>query len=157
MRSKPSIQAFSTTERKIKGYPSHHGRRRSRRHGFESHSTGAKRRGEDICDRHWPGTRAFRLPDPMGSGFKRNRSGEIVLSKINEPLLEKIAVDTGGAYVRSVLGDRDLQTIYLDKIQQSMEKRDLKSSRRKRWTERFQWWIFAGLLCLAGERWVREK
>lgn len=97
------------------------------------------------------------VPDPMGNGFKRNRSGEIILSKINEPLLEKIAVETGGAYVRSVLGDRDLQTIYLDQIQQSMEKKDLKSSRRKRWTERFQWWIFAGLLCLAGECWVREK
>ena len=78
------------------------------------------------------------VPDPNGGGFKRNRSGEIVLSKINEPLLEKIAVDTGGAYVRSVLGDMDLRTIYLEKIQQSMEKKELKSSRRKRWTERFQ-------------------
>ena len=97
------------------------------------------------------------VPDPKGGGFKRNQSGEIVLSKINEPLLEKIAVDTGGVYVRSVLGDRDLQTIYLEQIQQSLEKKELKSSRRKRWTERFQWWLFAGLLCLAGERWIREK
>lgn len=97
------------------------------------------------------------VPDPMGGGFKRNQSGEIVLSKINEPLLEKIAVDTGGAYVRSVHGDMDLRTIYLEQIQQTMEKKELKSSRRKHWTERFQWWIFAGLLCLAGERWVWEK
>jgi Ca-activated chloride channel family protein len=97
------------------------------------------------------------VPDPKGNGFKRNQSGEIVLSKINEPLLEKIAVDTGGVYVRSVLGDRDLQTIYLDQIQQSLEKKELKSSRRKRWTERFQWLIFVGLLCLVGERWIREK
>jgi Ca-activated chloride channel homolog len=96
------------------------------------------------------------VPDPSG-GFKRNRSGEIVLSKINEPLLEKIAVDTGGTYVRSVHGDMDLRTIYLEQIQQSMEKKELKSSRRKRWTERFQWLLFAGLLCLAGEKWVREK
>ena len=100
---------------------------------------------------------AVPVPDPAGSGFKRNRSGEIVLSRINEPLLEKIAVDTGGAYVRSVLGDGDLQTLYREHIQQSMEKKELKSSRRKRWTERFQWWLFAGLLCLAGERWIREK
>jgi len=96
------------------------------------------------------------VPDPSG-GFKRNRSGEIVLSKINEPLLEKIAVETGGAYVRSVYEDMDLRTIYLEQIQQSMEKKELKSSRRKHWTERFQWIIFAGLLCLAGERWIREK
>jgi Ca-activated chloride channel family protein len=96
------------------------------------------------------------VPDPSG-GFKRNRSGEIVLSKINEPLLKKIAVESGGAYVRSVHGDMDLRTIYQDQIQQSMVKKDLKSSRRKHWTERFQWLIFAGLLCLAGERWLREK
>lgn len=96
------------------------------------------------------------VPDPSG-GFKRNQSGEIVLSKINEPLLEKIAVESGGTYVRSVHGDMDLRTIYLDQIQQSMEKKELKSSRRKRWTERFQWLILAGLLCLTGERWVREK
>ena len=97
------------------------------------------------------------VPDYQGGGFKRNASGEIVLTKINEPLLEKIAVDTGGAYVRSVLGDMDLRTIYLEQIQQSMEKKELKSSRRKHWTERFQWLIFAGLLCLVGECWIREK
>jgi len=98
------------------------------------------------------------VPDPSGGGgFKRNRSGEVVLSKINEPLLEKIAVDTGGAYVRSVHGDMDLRKIYMEQIQQSLEKKALKSSRRKRWTERFQWLIFAGLLCLAGERIIREK
>lgn len=98
------------------------------------------------------------IPDPSGGGrFKRNRSGEVVLSKINEPLLEKIAADTGGAYVRSVHGDMDLRKIYLEQIQQSLEKKELKSSRRKRWTERFQWLIFAGLLCLAGERIIREK
>jgi len=96
------------------------------------------------------------VPDPSG-GFKRNRSGEIVLSKINEPLLEKIAVESGGVYVRSVHGDMDLRTIYLEQIQQSMEKKELKSSRRKHWTERFQWLIFMGLLCLTGERWLREK
>jgi predicted ribosome quality control (RQC) complex YloA/Tae2 family protein len=56
-----------------------------------------------------------------------------------------------------VHGDMDLQTIYIDQIQQSIEKKELKSSRRKRWTERFQWLIFAGLLCLVGERWIREK
>ena len=96
------------------------------------------------------------VPDPSG-GFKRNRSGEIVLSKINEPLLEKIAVESGGTYVRSVHGDMDLRTIYLKQIQQSVEKKELKSSRRKHWIDRFQWLILVGLLCLVGERWVREK
>ncbi|MDH5790335.1 MAG: hypothetical protein OEZ27_07065, partial [Nitrospinota bacterium] len=62
-----------------------------------------------------------------------------------------------GTYVRSVHGDMDLRAIYLDQIQQSMEKKELKSSRRKHWTERFQWLIVLGLFCLVGERVIREK
>lgn len=151
-----SIQAFSTTERKSKAIllitdgEDHEGTvskaiQRAQKEGVKIFVIGIGR------DEGVP------IPDPNGGGFKRNPSGEIVLSRINEPLLEKIALDTGGAYVRSVLGDSDLETLYLDQIQQSIEKKELKSSRRKRWTERFQWLVFAGLLCLAGECWLREK
>ncbi len=150
-----SIKAFSTTERKSKAIilitdgEDHEGTvlkalQRAQKEGVKIFVIGI---GQD---------EGVPVPDPSG-GFKRNRSGEIVLSKINEPLLEKIAVETGGTYVRSVHGDMDLRTIYLEQIQQSMEKKELKSSRRKHWTERFQWLIFAGILCLAGERWLREK
>ena len=151
-----SIQAFSTMEKKSKAIilitdgEDHKGRvvkaiNKAQKEGVKIFVIGIGR------DEGVP------VPDPVSGGFKRNRSGEIVLSKINEPLLEKIAVDTGGSYVRSVLGNMDLQTIYLEQIQESLEKKELKSSRRKRWTERFQWWLFAGLLCLAGERLIREK
>ena len=150
-----SIKAFSMTERKSKAIilitdgEDHEGTvlkalQRAQKEGVKIFVIGI---GQD---------EGVPVPDPSG-GFKRNRSGEIVLSKINEPLLEKIAVESGGVYVRSVHGDMDLRTIYLEQIQQSMEKKELKSSRRKHWTERFQWLIFAGLLCLAGERWLREK
>ena len=151
-----SIQAFSTMEKKSKALilitdgEDHEGSvnkavQRAQKEGVKIFVIGIGR------DEGVP------VPDPVEGGFKRNRSGEIVLSRINEPLLEKIAVDTGGAYVRSVLGDMDLQTLYLDQIQQSLEKKELKSSRRKLWIERFQWWLFAGLLCLTGERLIREK
>ncbi len=151
-----SLQAFSTTERKSKAIllitdgEDHEGTvlkaiQRAKKEGVKIFVIGIGR------DEGVP------VPDPNGGGFKRNPSGEIVLSKINEPLLEKIAVETGGAYVRSVLGNTDMQSIYLDQIQQSIEKKELKSSRRKRWTERFQWLVFAGLFCLAWERWLREK
>ena len=97
------------------------------------------------------------IPDALAGGFIRNPSGEVVLSRINEPLLEQIALKTGGAYVRSVHGDTDLSAIYLNQIQQSIEKKELKTSRRKRGTERYQWLILAGLLCLAGEHLVVRK
>ena len=53
-----------------------------------------------------------------------------------------------GSYVRSVTGDIDLKTIYLDQINQNLEKKKFKSERRKIWQERFQWFIFPALLFL---------
>ena len=150
-----SIKAFSTTEKKSKAIilitdgEDHEG-------AVLKALQSAQREGVKIFVIGIGHGEGVPVPDPSG-GFKRNRSGEIVLSKINEPLLEKIAVESGGVYVRSVHGDMDLRTIYLEQIQQSMEKKELKSSRRKHWTERFQWLIFMGLLCLTGERWLREK
>ena len=90
-------------------------------------------------------------------GFKKDSSGEVILSKFNEPLLQKIALQTGGTYVRSVIGDMDLQKIYLEDIKQKVETKELRSSRRKRWQERFQWMVALALLCLTAERTVREK
>ncbi|MGP0564978.1 MULTISPECIES: vWA domain-containing protein [unclassified Nitrospina] len=90
-------------------------------------------------------------------GFKRDRKGEIVLTRLNEAVLQQVALSTGGSYVRSVLGDMDLNKIYLEDIKQRVEKKELRTTRRKRWQERFQWFIALGLVCLLGERMVREK
>lgn len=92
-----------------------------------------------------------------GHGFKKDSSGEVILSKFNESLLQKIAVQSGGSYVRSVIGDMDLQKIYLEDIKQRIETKELRTSRRKRWQERFQWMLALALLCLTAERAVREK
>ena len=53
--------------------------------------------------------------------------------------------------MRSVTGDIDLKTIYKDQIKKHIEKKELKSERRKIWQERFQWFIFVALLCLVIE------
>ncbi|MCF8724551.1 Ca-activated chloride channel family protein [Nitrospina gracilis] len=98
------------------------------------------------------------IPDPERQrGFKRDRKGEIVLTRLNEVVLQQVALSTGGSYVRSVLGDMDLNKIYLEDIKQRVEKKELRTARRKRWQERFQWFIALGLVCLLGECMVREK
>jgi len=53
--------------------------------------------------------------------------------------------------VRSVTGDIDLKTIYLDQINQNLDKNKFKSERRKIWQERFQWFIFLAFLILVYE------
>jgi len=92
------------------------------------------------------------LPNPnQKGGFLKNEEGEVILTKLDEITLQKISLETGGSYVRSVTGDIDLKTIYLDQISQNLEKKKFKSERRKIWQERFQWFIFPALLFLLYE------
>ena len=92
-----------------------------------------------------------------GKGFKRDKSGEVVVSRLNETILQKMALETGGSYVRSVTGDMDLNKIYRTDIKEKVDKKELKSSRKKLWQDRFQWFILLALLCLSLERVIREK
>jgi Ca-activated chloride channel family protein len=77
------------------------------------------------------------IPDSEHGGFKKNAQGEMILTKIDEEVLQKIALTTGGSYVRSVTGDLDLEKIYQD-IHKSVEEKELKSGKQKRFEERFQ-------------------
>ena len=98
------------------------------------------------------------LPNPSGTGgFRKNQQGEVILSKLDETTLQQIALETGGSYVRSVTGDIDLNTIYKDLIKKNIEKKELKSERRKIWQERFQWFIFIALIFLVAETCLSEK
>ncbi len=96
------------------------------------------------------------IPDESG-GFKKDRSGNIVLSRVDQKGLEKLAQITGGAYVRSVAGDMDLDVIYTDKILGGMEKKELTSGKKKVWENRYQWFLFPCLLLLLIELMVPSK
>jgi len=87
------------------------------------------------------------IPDEMG-GFKKDGSGNIILSKVDTKTLEKLASLTGGTYVRSVAGDMDLDLIYKDKILGTMERRTLMSGKKKVWENRYQWFLFPCILLL---------
>ncbi len=92
-----------------------------------------------------------------GGGFRRDRRGEMVLSRLDETALQKIALETGGAYVRSVTGDVDLEQIYSQGIKATLEDRELGSKRRQRWEERFQWLLAAALAALMAEPLLSER
>lgn len=96
------------------------------------------------------------IRDP-GGGFRRDRNGDIVLSRLDEPTLQKLALATGGRYVRSVTGDLDLEQIYNQGIKATLEDRELESRRRQRWEERFQWPLAVALFCLMLEPLVSER
>jgi Ca-activated chloride channel homolog len=97
------------------------------------------------------------IPLANGSGgFKKDRSGELILSRLDDASLQKIALETGGNYVRSVSGDMDLKKIY-EEIRSKMEAGELQSSKRKRWEERFQWFLLASLFLFCLEALLSER
>ena len=96
------------------------------------------------------------LRDGSG-GFKKDRRGDMIISHLDEATLQKIALETGGSYVRSVTGDMDLDKIYKVDIKQHIEGKELSSTRQRRWEHRFQWFVCAALLLIAGEFFVSER
>ena len=45
------------------------------------------------------------------SGFKKDRSGQMVLTRLNRPLLERIAKETGGIYLPATPGEKEVDVI----------------------------------------------
>jgi Ca-activated chloride channel family protein len=87
-------------------------------------------------------------------GFVKDNSGNVVKSSLNEGMLERIAHETGGFYVRSAPGDFGLERVYQQGIAE-LQREEHESRMAKTWTERFQWFLGAALLLLLIEAIVR--
>ncbi len=99
-------------------------------------------------------------PIPLRGGagdFKKDRRGQVVMSRLRETALQKIALSTGGSYVRSVSGDMDLKKIYEEEIRGKMEAGELKSTKKRRWEERFQWFLFGSILLFSIEAILSDR
>lgn len=96
------------------------------------------------------------VPDKNG-GFIKDKNGRIVMSKVDDTGLKKIAAIANGRYVRSVAGNMDLDIIYKHDISRNMKKKTLRSTRRKIWENRFQWFLFPGLVLLLAELFIDER
>ncbi|MBW2622555.1 MAG: VWA domain-containing protein [Deltaproteobacteria bacterium] len=95
--------------------------------------------------------------DSHTGGFKKDESGQIVLSRLDEEGLKKIAGQTGGVYVRSVTGDLDLDILYFDGIKARTEAAELKSGKIKVYEERFTLFLLAALGLLLAESLLKTR
>jgi Ca-activated chloride channel family protein len=97
-----------------------------------------------------PSGQPIPLHDDEGhvSGYKKDRSGQVVISRLDESTLRQISEITGGAYYPGTLAGSEIDEIY--KGLSGMTERELKAGLRTQYEERFQ--FFAGLaaLCLVG-------
>lgn len=88
-------------------------------------------------------------------GYKKSRSGEVIVTKLDELTLEKIALQTGGKYYRASSGEAELERIYEDIS--NMEKKELASLKFSQFEERYQAVLFVGFLLLLAEMLLAER
>lgn len=69
--------------------------------------------------------------------FLKDAQGNFVKSRLNESLLQQIALETGGVYVRAGGADFGLDVIY-DQQLSRFERRDIEDKMEQRYDERFQ-------------------
>ena len=96
------------------------------------------------------------VPDKKG-GFKKDEKGNIVLTKLDENTLKKMAAITGGAYVRSVAGDMDLDVLYLQEIRGKMKASALESDKKQVWENRYQWPLAFAIIALIAELFLPSR
>jgi len=97
------------------------------------------------------------VPEADGGGFKKDKEGRLLLSKLNEEGLKEIAAATGGVYVRSMAGDLDLDILYFEGIKQRTEAAELKAGKIKVYEERFPLFVLTAWTMLLLEGLIRER
>ena len=80
----------------------------------------------------------------------------MVKSRLDEALLQRIALTAGGSYVRSSSREFGLDLIYREKLAK-MDKREVESRLSKHYEERFQIPLVLALLALLLEPLIAER
>jgi Ca-activated chloride channel family protein len=88
-------------------------------------------------------------------GFKKDAQGNVVLTKLDEVTLEKIALQTGGKYYHATPGEMELNKIYADIGK--MQKKELASRIFSQYEDRFQYFLGIGLVLLILEMLIPER
>ncbi len=88
-------------------------------------------------------------------GFKKDRNGQVVTTKLDELTLEKIALATNGKYYRATTGEVELDRIY-DQVSK-MEKKELASLKFSQYEDRFQYVLGVAILLLVAEAMIGER
>ena len=89
-------------------------------------------------------------------GYFKDRQGQIVKTALKEDVLQKLALGTGGTYVRSAPGDTGLERVFNESIA-NLKRTEQENRTAKIYEERFVWPIVAALLLLAWEALLSDR
>ena len=94
-------------------------------------------------------------PSEVSKGFKKDKDGEVVISKLDEVTLEKIALETNGKYYRATPREAELDKIY--EAVYGMEKKELASLQFTQFEDRFQYFLIIALVLIVFEFIVSDR
>jgi Ca-activated chloride channel family protein len=89
------------------------------------------------------------------SGYKKDREGKVVTTRLEEAMLERIALDTGGRYWRATPAEQEIEQ--LAQALATLEAGEIGGEVRTRFEERYQIFAGLGLLALLVEACVCER
>lgn len=95
-------------------------------------------------------------PDAANTLFLKDKDGNFIKSRLNERLLQEIALTTGGVYVKSSGVQFGLDFIY-EKELSNLEKRDIENKMKKKYFDRFQIPLFLALIFLLVETCISTR
>jgi Ca-activated chloride channel family protein len=88
--------------------------------------------------------------------YLADKQGQVVKTRLNEELLKRVAVATGGSYVHATQSDFGLILLY-DKVISKLEKRELESKMKRNYKERYQIFLALAVALLLLESLFSER
>lgn len=97
------------------------------------------------------------VTDEQGrSSFLKDSNGQVVKTRLDEGVLSKLALQTGGAYVRAAPGDLGLDRILNQQLSQ-LKRSQADTKMIRSYEDRFGWFLAAALLLLVIEAGIAER
>ncbi len=79
-------------------------------------------------------------------GYKKDKNGQTVITRLNDKILKEIASVTGGKYIDGT--NTKKVVAYIKDALDKMDKREFETTKFSEYEDQFQWFLLAGLLFL---------
>lgn len=78
-------------------------------------------------------------------GHQRNEQGSVVISQLNEPILQSIALDSGGSYIKMTDGDGDMRAVCAQVIR--FEKERFQDKKVAFFEQQYPYFVAISFIC----------
>lgn len=85
------------------------------------------------------------------TGHQKDKNGAIVISRLNEPLLQELSEQVGGKYIKATTNDADIQELV--SLVNRFEKEKIDDKKIDHYQEQYHWFLLISFICFALE-WI---